>query len=148
MEFGMQHNEWWEKFGQVFEYVKIIRSPSEKKYCIDENPVLLTVVTIRQNSSIDDPAVARFGMFLCVPKEDDEYRLALLWRVDTTNIEDASKQFGKILDAARCCANLIEHLSPNGSMKPDYQYLGPNCCRIGQNVSTTCFFLCIWHMKY
>ena len=137
LEFGTYHNVWWKMFGQIFEYVKILRATKDSKYIIDQ-PVLMAVVTVRRDTSSDDAVVARMGMFLYIPKEDDSYRLALLWRVDTENIDDASKQFGKILGAARCFSNLIGHLS--STISTDYQYLGPNCCRIGQSVSTdSCF---------
>ena len=79
----------------------------------------------------------RFGVFLCTPRQSDDggnqFRVALLWRKDTSTVQDASAQFGKILYAAQLCAKWREQVSAK-SMKSNqafYQYLGPNCCRIG-----------------
>jgi hypothetical protein len=139
IEFGVHHDRWWQTFGQILEYVTFIRSTTETKYVIDQ-PVLLTVITVnnnnnKSNESGDKHIVARYGMFLCIPKGNYQYRLALLWRVDTYSVDDASQQFGKTLSAAQRCTDMIELL--NEDIPKSYQYLGPNCCRIGQYVSVS-----------
>ena len=78
----------------------------------------------------------RFGVFLCTPRQSDDggnqFRVALLWRKDTSTVQDASVQFGKILYAAQLCAKWREQLAANDTgNEAFYQYLGPNCCRIG-----------------
>jgi hypothetical protein len=101
------------------------------------------------NSGAKVPLV-RFGVFLCIPRHssgDNTYRIALLWRTETSDMKHASIQFGKLLYAAQFCALLREQLdekfmkSCTGSSETAlYQYLGPNCCRIGQSVSKVQFF--------
>ena len=131
IEFGIPSNIWWQKMSQVLTYVKLLMQKQGKSYIIDQ-PLLLTVVTMKRpdpNKTSNEEPVARFGVFLCIPKGVDDCRLALLWRKDTSNVNEASKQFGKILYAAQRCAYLRE----NG--RTSYKYLGPNCCRIGDYVS-------------
>jgi hypothetical protein len=77
----------------------------------------------------EDTAAAldvRFGMFLCTRKSSSEgYRIALLWRKDTSSVQDGSRQFGKVLYAAQISAFLREQ---DAVTKESYEYLGPNCC--------------------
>ena len=99
--------------------------------------------------NVEEQLDVRFGVFLCTPRhsgddDDNEYRVALLWRKDTSTVEDASKQFGKILHAAQLCADWREQfdekfMKPNNGKKALYEYLGPHCCRIGTSVSSYFF---------
>ena len=151
VEFGMDHGKWWQKLSQALTYVDLLRAGDDVNYIIDQ-PMLLTVVTMKQSCSdakdtSDANPVAQFGMFLLIPKDDGkEYRLALLWRVDALDVDDASKQFGKTLYAAQCCVEWRENLESNimnSNAEPSYQYLGPNCCRIGRSVSISIFVLLV-----
>ena len=84
----------------------------------------------------------RFGVFLCTPRHDKKFRVALLWRKDTSSVKEASDQFGKILFAAQLCAAWREQLAANDTgNEAFYQYLGPNCCRIGTWVSSYFFLM-------
>lgn len=76
---------------------------------------------------------ARFGVFLCIPKGKNEFRIALLWRHDTKTLKDASTQFGKVLFAVQLCSNFCSNskVKENSTL---YKYLGPNCCKIGDCV--------------
>ena len=79
---------------------------------------------------------AQFGLFLCIPKGNDEFRIALLWRHSSTMLKDASTQFGKLVYAIHLCS----YLNKPSNLKGDeigYKYLGPNCCKIGESVSYT-----------
>ena len=96
------------------------------------------------NPTCGEKLEVRFGVFLCTRRHNggngDKYRVALLWRKDTFCVTDASIQFGKMLYAAQMCASLREHINtkfmkPNSDREVLYQYLGPNCCRIGDSVS-------------
>ena len=99
----------------------------------------------------DETLVVRYGVFLCTrrPNGDgggNKYRIALLWRKDASSVDDASIQFGKILYAAQECATLREKFAAQFMESIDgkealYQYLGPNCCRIGESVSIQMFVL-------
>jgi hypothetical protein len=141
IEFGISSDIWWQKMSQILTYFKLVNQEEGKKYVVD-HPVLLTVITMKKPDSNDSSnvnPVARFGVFLCIPKSENDCRLALLWRADTFTDIDASKQFGKILYAAQSCVKLTEHLASTimkpGSNETSYEYLGPNCCRIGYYVS-------------
>ena len=148
IEFGMGHDKWWKKQCQILSYFQLLREGDDTRYIIDQ-PVLLTIVTIAKPTNSNSASThnvnnvssvnqVRFGVFLCIPNESNSYRLALLWRKDSYDVIDASKQFGKILYAAHLCANLRQNLTStvtNPGNKPSYQYLGPNCCRIGDYVS-------------
>ena len=142
VEFGIGHNIWWQKLDQILKYVTLLRGEAEPNYIVDQ-PILLTVITVARDQSKvgKDNPVARYGVFLYVPKQNGLFRLALLWREDTCNVDNASKQFGKILFAARCCAGLREYVAMKPDFATSYQYLGPNCCRIGSFVSTRTVFL-------
>ena len=151
VEFGMDHGKWWQKLSQALTYVDLLRAGDDVNYIIDQ-PMLLTVVTMKQSCSdakdtSDANPVAQFGMFLLIPKDDGkEYRLALLWRVDALDVDDASKQFGKTLYAAQLCVEWRKNLESNvmnSNAEPSYQYLGPNCCRIGRSVSISIFVLLV-----
>ena len=103
-----------------------------------------------ENTGGGENLEVRLGVFLCTPKDDgsdgNRYRIALLWRHDTSCVHDASIQFGKVLYAAQKCASWREQLDiklmkPNNGNVALYQYLGPNCCRIGESVSKYILFL-------
>ena len=81
----------------------------------------------------DGTFTARFGVFLCIPKNKNEFRIALLWRHETTTLQDASIQFGRILYAIQLCSYLRES-NDLDKKKINYTYLGPNCCKIGKLV--------------
>ena len=87
---------------------------------------------------------ARFGVFLCIPKGDNKFCIALLWRHNTKTLKDASTQFGKILYAVQLCS----HMSLNGHASLDYTYLGPNCCKIGNSVRNIALYGIIWVKQY
>lgn len=82
------------------------------------------------------PFEARFGVFLCIRKSNDNFRIALLWRNDTKTLRDASTQFGKVLYAVELCSHLSEPTYLK-EMTKQYKYLGPNCCKIGDLVRCT-----------
>ena len=90
-----------------------------------------------------DTIQVRSAVYLCIPRDTDDCRIALLWRQDTTCLKDASVQFGKILYAVTVCAELRERLAGMENYK--YRYLGPNCCKIGNLVSIVAVCRCYSH---
>jgi serine/threonine protein kinase len=100
----------------------------------------------------EDTAVAaldvRFGMFLCTRKSSsDGYRIALLWRKDTSTVQDGSTQFGKVLYAAQISAFLREQ---DAVTKESYEYLGPNCCLFKSKLRVCVhqsFIICFLYIK-
>jgi hypothetical protein len=147
-EFGFDDQNWWTKQDQLLDYASMIRKNLDKNYKLDE-PVLLSVVTINKSKCNDftkDTPIdkihlgARFGVFLCVPKGDaDDFRITLLWRAETANLKDTSCQFGKVLNAVQLCLRLRNYCSTEAN-KINYEYLGPNCCRIGEKVRSLALF--------
>lgn len=76
---------------------------------------------------------ARCGVFLCTPEGSKNYRIALLWRNEATCLRTASVQFGRVIYCTTMCAHLREQFED----MMFYDYLGPNCHRIGNLVSIT-----------
>jgi hypothetical protein len=89
---------------------------------------------LKKPKIMDKSFGARFGVFLCIPKTKNEFRIALLWRHDAITVQAASTQFGKILYAVQLCAYLRKSRIQK-EMMTQYKYLGPNCCKIGKRVS-------------
>lgn len=78
-----------------------------------------------------DKIRARSGVFLCTPEGSNDYRIALLWRSEATCLRAVSVQFGRVMYCTTMCAHLREQFED--MMR--YNYLGPNCQRIGNLVS-------------
>jgi hypothetical protein len=95
----------------------------------------LSKVTNNKNNIRDHRFEARFGVFLCTPKGNDDFRITLLWRHTTQTLSDASAQFGKILHAVQFCSYLRKYCNDHKNTI-QYKYLGPNCCKIGDLVSS------------
>ena len=138
IEFGVGHEFWWKKQDQILLYVEALlqnrnKTSSNKPYTFDE-PILLTVITINKHNNAPPATMeVRFGMFLCTRKNSQtDYRISLLWRTESTTRLDASAHFAKVLYAAQMCAYLREQDLTSKS----YEYLGPNCCRFDNVVST------------
>lgn len=96
----------------------------------DNTPESTTLVNIQEKTFM-----ARFGVFLCIPKKKNQFRIALLWRHESTNLKDASLQFGKIIYSVQLCSHLRKPSNLN-QKEIGYTYLGPNCCKIGDMVCT------------
>ena len=143
IEFGIGHQFWWKKQDQILLYVELLLKKETSAFTFDQ-PILLTVITVNKPQTDDDIASTeqtlnvRFGMFLCTRKNTHDYRVALLWRTETSSVKDASTQFGKVLHAAQMCAFLREQ---EAAMK-SYDYLGPNCCRFDSfvRIKNLCVF--------
>ena len=136
-EFGINNDKWWTKQDQILKYVQMLRLNKDPNYKIDQ-PMLLSVITINEDTQrvMNGPQTtfaAKFGVFLCIPKKVNEFSVTLLWRHKTNILQDASIQFGKILYAVQLCLYLRES-SALDKMTIQYEYLGPNCCRIGKLV--------------
>lgn len=100
-------------------------------------PFLLVVITFSEPQHRGKKFVldaARIGVFLVSPRSDpssssgDNFRLSMLWRGQTSDVDSLSRNFGRTLRAA--------FLLPTWNAAPmEYAYLGPNCCRVGSKVS-------------
>jgi hypothetical protein len=132
VEVGRHNDEWWSKLDQGMEYVRLLGSFRE--------PFLLVVLTFSEPQHRGKTFLldtARIGVFLVTPRSDpssssssssgDNFRLSMLWRGQTSDVDSLSRDFGRALRAA-----LLLPCWSAASM--DYDYLGPNCCRVGSNV--------------
>jgi hypothetical protein len=136
IEVGMGIKHWWKKTDQVITYAEmLVSNKGQGKYKFSmSKPSLIAIIAINVCDQLspakkERDTKARFGVFLCWNR-DEKVRLALLWRVKTTGVDEASLAFGKLLRASQMCAEFREQAV-------EYEYLGPNCCRIGVNVSRT-----------
>ena len=147
VEFGFENKFWWTKQDQILSYVSMLCRNEDHRYKFDQ-PMLLSVITLNKSTYNSDAHTtetpvdqihfeARFGVFLCVPKGDGgtDFRITLLWRVKTTNLKETSCHFGKLLNAVQLCWHLRKYCQTHED-KINYEYLGPNCCRIGDIVSS------------
>jgi regulator of extracellular matrix RemA (YlzA/DUF370 family) len=138
-----QHGYWWARQIQILTNVSRLRRNVDIKYKFDQ-PILLSSITIdkskcnssefKKETPIDKIHFdARFGVFLCV-WEGGEFRISLLWRANTTNLDEASRHFGKVLNAVQLCLHLRNYCKTH-KYTINYESLGPNCCRFGDTVS-------------
>jgi hypothetical protein len=146
IEVGLQNENWWKKVDQGITYVQALTKvdddddEKENKTHFTE-PMLFTVVTIEKKNR--EMMSARLGVFLCTrrnPKNPtDDFRVALLWRTETRDLQDLSKAFGRMLRATCLLPKWKDIAFEN------YEYLGPNCCRIGDKVRrSVCYVIVTW----
>lgn len=146
IEVGIDVTQWWKKVHQVLLYAEnmfavpaktMFPTPADKTknqmISIGDAVLVGAIVMNGKNiGTIGDAMDAKFGLFLCTRKTKNEYRLSLLWREATNTIDGASKAFGKILRASNAFEQWSGVTFPQES---EYEYLGPNCCRLGNKVS-------------
>jgi hypothetical protein len=138
IEVGLQNEDWWKKVDQGITYVQALTKVDDGDDDDDEKedkarftePMLFTVVTIdKKNRELTS---ARLGVFLCTQRNPESpsgnFRVALLWRTETKDLQELSKAFGRMLRATCLLPKWKDTDCKN------YEYLGPNCCRIGDKV--------------
>jgi hypothetical protein len=143
---GLQNEDWWKKVDQGITYIqaltKVVDDDDEKEEKARfTEPMLFTVVTIEKKNQ--EMSSARLGVFLCTqrnPKSpSDDFRVAFLWRTETKDLQDLSKAFGRMLRATCILPKWKDTACEN------YEYLGPNCCRIGDRVRrSVCYVVVAW----
>jgi hypothetical protein len=145
---GADGEVWWTKADQNAQYLELLQHHMNKDVKAQfSGPLLFAVLTMdKEKEELDDPSrqSAQLGVFLCAPrqpvqadKDDTEeppagYRAALLWRDTFTSLEDASKGMGKTLRATVALAQMLT--DPGRLVFEGFEFLGPNCCRIGDKV--------------
>jgi hypothetical protein len=143
---GLQNEDWWKKVDQGITYVQALMKvdgdddEKEDKARFTE-PMLFTVITIEKKNL--ELMSARLGVFLCTRRKpespSDDFRVALLWRTETKDLQDLSKAFGRMLRATCILPKWKDTACEN------YEYLGPNCCRIGDRVRrSVCYVVVAW----
>jgi hypothetical protein len=140
IEVGLSNADWWQKVDQCLMYSIWLRDSQREL----KHPVLLTVLTIesvmKKNQSVFSKA--RIGTFLATstkstPSVVHDFRLALLHRAETTSATILSVQLGQLMRAACLLPAWASAPSPTPlhGGRPRHEYLGPNCRRVGSNVS-------------
>lgn len=130
VEVGLNGDDWWQKFDQSLQYVKMKFATDTT----DKQPLLLAVMTIDRNSGQNNKTKKDFevklGVFLCSRKEEgkDNMRISLLWHTRTRN---GSVAFGRLLRGVCDFSSWIEKEDD-----PHYEYFSSTCCRVGQTVSS------------
>jgi hypothetical protein len=110
----------WEKAGQALKYLHFLRSDSKWKW---KEALLLGVLV-----ATHDWNKGRLAVFVCEPKGNDGWRMALLWRAQLESRDQLSAAFGYYV-------NGLTYLSKEGAKlaRDDnivWEYLGPNCAKV------------------
>jgi hypothetical protein len=146
IEAGLDNADWWSKAQQGTIYIPGVINASA-------DPMLLAVLTLKaprqkiwRSRRFES---SRIGVFLVTPKKEEDtidghFRIALLWRSSPENVATLSADFGKILSASYLLTRWIDDEKSNSldddqksrtvSGRTKYMYLGPNCCRIENEV--------------
>jgi hypothetical protein len=137
------HNEsWWQKMDQSLLYLVGLKNADNHF----THPVLLTVITVDTEKKEGRNLFhsARIGTFLVtcnkpVPTDKGDFRLALLRRRETTDLDVMSAELGRVMRAA----SLVPHWAAALARQPNdelhrHEYLGPNCRRVGNKVACHC----------
>jgi hypothetical protein len=70
-------------------------------------------------------------VFLVIPRVNGDFRMTLLWHNVPETVDDFVRDFAQLMQATE----LVEDWRVRGaSGSVDYEYLGPHCCRIGEQV--------------
>jgi hypothetical protein len=132
IEVGRKDSDWWKKLDQNVKYLKAmlkIGQIDERVILDSDKPVLLAVLTIEKEGTEPEQFRVKFGVFLCTPKSNTDFRMTLLWHTMASELQEASKIFGKFLRVTYCFAGWRENNDDT------YKYLSSNCCRVGNSVS-------------
>ena len=128
---------------QNAQYLDLFQHPMNRdgKGAQFSGPLLFAVLTMdKEKAKLDEPSreSAQLGVFLCAPRRPlndgplPGYRAALLWRDTFTTLADTSKGMGKTLRATVALAEMLR--DPPRRVFKGFEFLGPNCCRLGDKV--------------
>jgi hypothetical protein len=93
-------------------------------------PMLMVVVRPLSHQSAHDFPGAQLVVFLVVPRENHDFRMALLWRGTPGTARAMASDLARIMRITEYVAEW-NRLNPNVDI---YESLGPHCCRIGEKV--------------
>jgi hypothetical protein len=112
--------------------------PEEGQVVVFTRPILMSVITIDNDVSANGVFVAKIAVFFChPPRRDDnklvQQRVALLWHSVSTSRDEASINFGKVLEVTAHFQQWVK--SPRDyANKFGYEYFSSSCCRLGDRV--------------
>ena len=126
VEVGLSSNDWWKKFDQCKEYLEIMQRHPKAPYCFEE-PLLLAIITL--DGSIGDDFVFQMGVLLCTPRNNNGFRISLIWHKQYSTMEEATKSFGFLL-------RILPHFQTTRSQgyEGESEYFSSNCIRTGEMV--------------
>lgn len=124
IQVGRTSDDWWTKFYQGFQSIKIMRRTREGPMCF-RKPLLLVVMTVDDKHDFD----FCMGVFLCTPNKEVDFRMSLIWHKQIFAKKEASKSFGLLL-------RILDHfqLHRDKDQYEAYEYFKSNCCRVGDMV--------------
>ena len=124
VEVGLASNGWWSKVDQNYQYLDLLGKRFSK-------PLLFAVLTVEvgggTGSIMSKPLEVKLGIFLCSPKKSSGHRMTFLWSSQATDLDTATKAFGKLMRATSDFSQWRDEYDPDES---GYLHLGPNCCRV------------------
>ena len=132
VELGMNSVDWWLNFDQGFQYIEKMREKSEGRMCF-QKPLLLVIITLNDKNKNKDVFDFRMGVFLCTPKNDNDFRMSLIWHKQDVVLDDASKSFGLLLRILPHFHTKRDRLQSNDN-PIDFKYFSSNCCKVGDMV--------------
>ena len=132
VELGMNSADWWLNFDQGFQYIEMMRGQTEGRICF-QKPLLLVIITLNDKNKNKDVFDFRMGVFLCTPKNDNDFRMSLIWHKQDVVLDDASKSFGLLLRILPHFHTKRDRLQSNDN-PIDFKYFSSNCCKVGDMV--------------
>jgi hypothetical protein len=131
-------NDWWTKADQGVHYMECLDNAKKQ---IFTNRMICAILTIDKEPNLDFKS-AKLGVFLCervaanmtTTTQGLDFRMSLLWHQHCNRLEQLSEDFGRLVQAARVLPNLNSTIAPTTT----YEYLGPNCSRVGDMVHANC----------
>ena len=139
LEIGKSTYDWWEKIGQAHDYVAMMRTPGVKitekqiNSCVFSYPMIISAIILEGKKGKE--VYGDFGTFLCIPVGDDDFRVVLLRRKRVSNLETATKEFGKVIQASFALRKWRQSGFMKKMKKMQFECLGPNCAKVGNRVS-------------
>jgi hypothetical protein len=135
IEVGMKGEEWWDKFDQCVQYLDMMSELKENQLVTFDRPLLMSVITIDKDNTTGDIKKLKIGVFFCHPKREQmSTRVVLLWHKVSTDMEDASNSFGKVLEVTTHFQKLVNETTRDLSSELKYEYFSSNCCKTGNRV--------------
>jgi hypothetical protein len=98
-----------------------------------KEPMLMTVLRVNPHKDATQFPGAQLVVFLVVPWERRDFRLALLWRGNPGTAEDLASAFARIV----CVTEYLAQWHRLEAKVDSFRYLGPHCCRIGEKWVST-----------
>ena len=134
---GCDESEWWKGFDHNVKCIDAMRRHVQEDPRLEFEQPLLCVVLKVEGPRPPQQLKIKFGVWMCLPIISKPCKIMILLNNDTSSLKEASELFGRFLRVASSFAGW------RNVDDPTYQYLGPNCCQVGDDVSMNLLFTCI-----